>query len=293
MSPKTVTLIASSTAFILAVVKLIVGILSGSVAVLASAIDSLLDVMISVFNFFALHQSEQPANKKFNYGYGKIQSLASLLEGTIIAISGAYILYEAINKFISKEHILELSQTIGVMIFSLIVTAMLVGFLHLMVKKSRNEVLQADLLHYKTDLFSNGAVLVSLGVIYLTGWQSVDAILGIGVALYVMYGAWGVAKRGILNLLDRSVDEELLEKIKLTLSKSPVSSYHGLKSRISGNTLFLEVHLVFDEDISLLDAHKISDEIEESLPKLEPRLDWVILSHLDPCDDSLLENITA
>lgn len=293
MSPKTVTLIASTTAFILAVVKLIIGIFSGSVAVLASAIDSLLDVMISVFNFFALHQSEQPANQKFNYGYGKIQSLASLLEGTMIGISGLYILYEAIGKIISKEHILELPQTIGVMIFSLIVTAILVSFLHLMVKRSRNEVLQADLLHYKTDLFSNGAVLISLGVIYFTGWQSVDAILGIGVALYVMYGAWGVAKRGILNLLDRSVDEELLERIKLTLNQSPISSYHGLKSRISGNTLFLEVHLVFDENISLLEAHNISDEIEDNLPKLDPRLDWVILSHLDPYDDSLSENITA
>lgn len=292
MSPKTTTLIASSTAFALAVVKLIVGIVSGSVSVLASAIDSLLDVMISIFNFFALHQSEQPANQKFNYGYGKIQSLASLLEGAIIGISGGYILYEALNKLIVQKHILELPQTIGVMIFSLAVTAFLVAFLQFMVKKSKNQVLEADLLHYKTDLFSNGAVLLSLAVIYFTGWQSVDAILGIGVALYVMYGAWGVAKNGILNLLDRSVDEELLEKIKHTLSNSAISSYHGLKTRISGNTIFLEVHLVFDEHISLLDAHNISDEIEEKLPQLEKRLEWVILSHLDPYDDSL-ENITA
>lgn len=292
MSPKTATLIASSTAFALAIIKLVIGVLSGSVAVLASAIDSLLDVIISIFNFFALHQSEQPANKNFNYGYGKIQSLASLIEGAIIGISGGYILYEAINKLLIQQHILELPQTIGVMIFSLVVTAFLVAFLQFMVKKSKNEVLQADLLHYKTDLFSNGAVLFSLVVIYFTGWQSVDAILGIGVAIYVMYGAWGVARGGVYNLLDRSVDEELLEKIRHTLSNSPISSYHGLKSRISGNTIFLEVHLVFDENISLLEAHNISDEIEEKLSKLENRLEWVILSHLDPYDDSL-ENVTA
>ena len=292
MSPKTATLIASSTAFALAITKLVIGVLSGSVAVLASAIDSLLDVIISIFNFFALHQSEQPANKNFNYGYGKIQSLASLIEGAIIGISGGYILYEAINKLLIQQHILELPQTIGVMIFSLVVTAFLVAFLQFMVKKSKNEVLQADLLHYKTDLFSNGAVLFSLAVIYFTRWQSVDAILGIGVAIYVMYGAWGVARGGVYNLLDRSVDEELLEKIRHTLSNSPISSYHGLKSRISGNTIFLEVHLVFDENISLLEAHNISDEIEEKLSKLENRLEWVILSHLDPYDDSL-ENVTA
>ena len=215
-----------------------------------------------------------------------------MIEGAIIGISGGYILYEAINKLLIQQHILELPQTIGVMIFSLVVTAFLVAFLQFMVKKSKNEVLQADLLHYKTDLFSNGAVLFSLAVIYFTGWQSVDAILGIGVAIYVMYGAWGVARGGVYNLLDRSVDEELLEKIRHTLSNSPISSYHGLKSRISGNTIFLEVHLVFDENISLLEAHNISDEIEEKLSKLENRLEWVILSHLDPYDDSL-ENVTA
>lgn len=290
MSPKKATLIASSIASLLALVKLIVGVMSGSVAVLASAIDSLLDVIISVFNFFALHQSEQPANQKFNYGYGKIESLASLIEGVIIGCSGGYILYEAIGKIVSKEHIIQIDQTIGVMIFSLVMTLALVIFLALMVKKSKNQVLEADLLHYKTDLLSNGGVLFSLAVIYWTDWQIVDAILGIAVALYVILSAFGIGKKGVLNLLDRSIDEELSLKIQNTLESSPISSYHGLKSRISGNTLFLEVHLVFDETISLLEAHNTSEEIEERLAQNDPTLKWVILSHLDPYDDSVCKN---
>lgn len=290
MSPKKATLIASSIASLLALVKLIVGVMSGSVAVLASAIDSLLDVIISVFNFFALHQSEQPANQKFNYGYGKIESLASLIEGVIIGCSGGYILYEAIGKIVSKEHIIQIDQTIGVMIFSLVMTLALVIFLTLMVKKSKNQVLEADLLHYKTDLLSNGGVLLSLAVIYWTDWQIVDAILGIAVALYVILSAFGIGKKGVLNLLDRSIDEELSLKIQNTLESSPISSYHGLKSRISGNTLFLEVHLVFDETISLLEAHNASEEIEERLAQNDPTLKWVILSHLDPYDDSVCKN---
>lgn len=290
MSPKKATLIASSIASLLALVKLIVGVMSGSVAVLASAIDSLLDVIISVFNFFALHQSEQPANQKFNYGYGKIESLASLIEGVIIGCSGGYILYEAIGKIVSKEHIIQIDQTIGVMIFSLVMTLALVIFLTLMVKKSKNQVLEADLLHYKTDLLSNGGVLFSLAVIYWTDWQIVDAILGIAVALYVILSAFGIGKKGVLNLLDRSIDEELSLKIQNTLESSPISSYHGLKSRISGNTLFLEVHLVFDETISLLEAHNTSEEIEERLAQNDPTLKWVILSHLDPYDDSVCKN---
>lgn len=287
MSPKKATLIASSTASLLALVKLIVGVMSGSVAVLASAIDSLLDVIISVFNFFALHQSEQPANQKFNYGYGKVESLASLIEGVIIGCSGGYILYEAIGKIVSKESINQIDQTIGVMIFSLVMTLALVIFLALMVKKSKNQVLEADLLHYKTDLLSNGGVLLSLAVIYWTDWQIVDAILGIAVALYVILSAFGIGKKGVLNLLDRSIDEELSLKIQNILESSPISSYHGLKSRISGNTLFLEVHLVFDKNISLLCAHNISEEIEAELSKSDKTLKWVILSHLDPYDDSL------
>lgn len=290
MSPKKATLIASSIASLLALVKLIVGVMSGSVAVLASAIDSLLDVIISIFNFFALHQSEQPANQKFNYGYGKIESLASLIEGVIIGCSGGYILYEAIGKIVSKEHIIQIDQTIGVMIFSLVMTLALVIFLTLMVKKSKNQVLEADLLHYKTDLLSNGGVLLSLAVIYWTDWQIVDAILGIAVALYVILSAFGIGKKGVLNLLDRSIDEELSLKIQNTLESSPISSYHGLKSRISGNTLFLEVHLVFDETISLLEAHNTSEEIEERLAQNDPTLKWVILSHLDPYDDSVCKN---
>lgn len=287
ISPKKATLIASSIASLLAIVKLIVGLVSGSVAVLASAIDSLLDVIISIFNFFALHQSEQPANQKFNYGYGKIESLASLIEGVIITISGGYILYEAIGKLIYQEHIIQIDQTIGVMIFSLVVTLGLVVFLSLMVKRSKNQVLEADLLHYKTDLLSNGGVLLSLFVIYFTDWQIVDAILGIIVALYVMFSAFGIIKRGVLNLLDRSIDEDLSSKIEGTLKNSPIASFHGLKSRLSGNTIFLEVHLVFDEMISLLEAHNISEEIEEKLAQNDPSLKWVILSHLDPYDDSL------
>lgn len=290
MSPKKATLIASSIASLLALVKLIVGVMSGSVAVLASAIDSLLDVIISIFNFFALHQSEQPANQKFNYGYGKIESLASLIEGVIIGCSGGYILYEAIGKIVSKEHIIQIDQTIGVMIFSLVMTLALVIFLTLMVKKSKNQVLEADLLHYKTDLLSNGGVLLSLAVIYWTDWQIVDAILGIAVALYVILSAFGIGKKGVLNLLDSSIDEELSLKIQNTLESSPISSYHGLKSRISGNTLFLEVHLVFDETISLLEAHNTSEEIEERLAQNDPTLKWVILSHLDPYDDSVCKN---
>lgn len=290
ITPKKATLIASSIASLLALVKLIIGLMSGSVAVLASAIDSLLDVIISIFNFFALHKSEQPANQKFNYGYGKVESLASLIEGFVIGCSGGYILYEAIGKIISKEHIIELNQTIGVMVFSLVMTLGLVSFLTIMVRKSKNQVLEADLLHYKTDLLSNGGVLLSLAIIYWTDWQIVDAILGIIVAIYVMFSAFGIVKKGVLNLLDRSIDEELSQKIEATLKSSPISSYHGLKSRIAGNTLFMEVHLVFDEQISLLEAHNLSEEIEEKLAQNDTALHWVILSHLDPYDDSITKN---
>lgn len=292
MSAKKIMILASMTAFMLAVVKLVVGFFSGSVAVFASAVDSILDVLLSMFNYLALHQSDQPANKKFNYGYGKIQSLAALLEGMIIAGSGLYIFYEAINKLMYGRDVLEFSPAIGVMIFSFLVTACLVVFLGFMIKRNNNQVLKADLLHYKTDLFSNGAILLSLVLIYFTGWQSIDCILGIGVAIYVIYGAWGVIKEGILNLMDRSVDDGLLEQINLTLSRAPVVSYHGLKSRISGNTLFLEMHLVFDEAISLFDAHSISETVEKELSDLDPRLEWMILTHFDPYDDSL-NNIAA
>ena len=144
---KKATIVSSITATVLIIIKLTIGILSGSVSVLASAIDSVLDLIISAFNYFAINKSEQPANKTFNYGKGKIEALAAVIEGTIITMSGLFILYQAIEKaYVGGETTL-LGSSILVMAISLVITIALVIFLNYVAKKTNNMVIKSDALH--------------------------------------------------------------------------------------------------------------------------------------------------
>ena len=283
---KKATVVSSSVAAVLTLMKLVIGIASGSVAVLASAVDSILDMFVSIFNYFAISNSEKPADKVFNYGRGKIEALASVIEGTIITISGLFLLYQAIDKAINGEVSQYIDISIYVMIASLIITISLVLYLNYIAKKTNSMVIKADALHYKTDVFSNIAVLASLVLVHLTGYEIVDVIVGGGIALYIIYSSYELIRDGILVLLDRAVDENLVIEIeKIIKENNKVNAYHLLKTREAANQTFVEVHLVFDCIITLMEAHRASDSIENKIKKLDKKRDWIINIHMDPYDD--------
>ncbi len=288
MTPqKKATVVSSSVAAVLTLIKLVIGFASGSVAVLASAIDSVLDMFVSIFNYFAISNSEKPADNTFNYGRGKIEALASEIEGTIITISGLFLLYQAVKKALSGEVSQLLETSIVVMLISLIITISLVIYLNYVAKKTNSMVIKADALHYKTDVFSNGAVLISLILVSLTGYEIIDVFVGGGIALYIIYSAYELIHDGVLVLLDRSVDEEIVSKIKEIIEQNDkVNTYHLLKTREAANQTFVEVHLVFNCLITLMEAHKASDSIEHKIQKLDKNRDWIINIHMDPYDDS-------
>lgn len=291
---KKATIISSSTATLLIVIKLFIGILSGSVAVLASAIDSVLDLIVSAFNYFAITKAEQPANKKFNYGKGKIEALAAVIEGTVITVSGLFIFYSAIKKAIYHEPLEHLENSIIVMIVSLVLTIALVLFLNYVAKKTRSMVVKSDALHYKTDVLSNGAILASLILIQVTGFELIDSIMGVVISIYIIHSAYEIIKDGVYILLDASLDEEIVEGIKnIILGEKEISDFHYLKTRKSANTNFVDVHLVFSPGISLMRAHHAGDRIEEKIKELIPDGEWVINAHLDPYDDSEMNDKTA
>jgi len=156
---KKATVVSSSVAAFLTLIKLAIGIASGSVAVLASAVDSILDMFVSLFNYFAINNAEKPADETFNYGRGKIEALASVIEGVIITMSGLFLLYTAFAKYFGDKTSTYLDISLMVMIISFIITAFLVAFLKYVAKKTNNMVIKADALHYKTDVWVNIAVL--------------------------------------------------------------------------------------------------------------------------------------
>ena len=284
---KKATLVSTTIAFLLVTFKLSVGIISGSVAVLASAIDSLLDMIVSLFNYFALHNSDKEPDENFNFGRKKLEPLAAVIEGTIISLSALFILYTAISKMVQGGVIEHLDASMGVMVASLIITAGLVFFLSYVAKKTGNMVILADALHYKTDLLSNGAVLASLVLISFTHFTFIDPLLGIGISIYMIYSAFPLVKEGIMMLLDAALDAQSVAKINKVLnSQLDISSHHDLRTRQSGSEIYISVHIVFNISTSLYDAHMVGDRIELAFKNLFPDNTVYSLIHLDPYDDS-------
>jgi cation diffusion facilitator family transporter len=266
--------------------------MSGSVAVIASALDSILDMVISIFNNIAVRISESKPDKKYNYGKGKIEGLAALFEGLFIIASGVFIIYEGIKKIIYHEKITQIDSSIYVMLFSLLATGGLVMFLYTVAKKTDNLIVRSDLVHYKTDLLTNGAVLVSLLIVKLTGFYYVDFILSILIGAYIIKEASEIVKDGLEVLLDASLDLEIVEKIKEIIKKEPlVLDYHCLRTRKAGDRYFVDVHLVLTPDMKLKLAHQIIENVEEKIRALDKDKRWIINIHADPYDDSHINKL--
>lgn len=305
-APRQATLAAVLTSLLLTLVKLAVGLATGTVAVVASAVDSLLDFVISSFNMYAVRSAERPSDQTYNYGRGKMEGVAAFSEGLFILASAIYILRHAVLKFIvpgsmgSDWRMPEsipaesLGWAMSAMGMSLIVTVILVAYLKRKAAQSSSLIIRADLAHYRTDLLSNGGILVALGLVRFTGWAWLDPAIAIGVSLFVARAAIPLLRKGLAMLLDRALDDALVEKIRAIAEShtDKVTNVHELKTRRSGDTNLVEFHLVFDEGISLREAHQISDEIEMKVRALEETR-WIVNIHLDPVDDSFRDRRLA
>jgi len=293
MSPqKRATVVSTSVAALLTLFKLLVGIASGSVAVLASAIDSILDMAVSLFNFFAIQKAEERPNERFQYGKGKIQAIAGVIEGTVITLSGLFIIYKAFQKFFHGEVTGYLGSSLLVMLLSLGVTYWLVRYLLRIAEKTDNIVIKSDALHYQTDLLSNGAVLIALLLVWLTGWDWLDALFGLGIGLYIMYSAYEIIHEGTMILLDEALPGEMVAAIGEIIGSHPrANGYHWLKTRTDSNANYVEFHLVLEPQMTLEEAHHIAEEIEDRIVQLDPEKGWAITPHFDPHDDEHINEL--
>lgn len=284
--------VAGAVAIILAIVKFIVGITSGSLAVLSSAIDSMLDCLVSALNYFALKKSNANPNDKFNFGYGKVEALVALFEGAFIVGIAVFICYSSVQKLLNGAKSVETTSAMLVMVISMVLTGLLVLYLRRVYKKTGNLIIKADALHYKTDLLTNLAIFIALFVIWITGYDVVDAIFGIVVSIYIAFSAFGLVKEGVYILLDGALPSDVVRAIiDILNSKEDVKSYHYLKTRKSGEKSFFSVHLVFDPNISLSKAHKVADDIESDIKSKFSTQKWVFDTHFDIEDDRDKEEI--
>jgi ferrous-iron efflux pump FieF len=277
---KRAALAATVTATLLIITKLIAWLGSGSASLLASLTDSLMDVAASLLNLLALRYATQPADDEHRFGHGKMESLAALAQSMFIAGSSMLLILHGIDRLAHPAPLNQVGMAVIVMIFSTVMTALLLMFQRYVIQQTNSLAIKADSLHYRSDLLMNLAVLSALG---LSAWgiPLADALLAIAIGLYMAWSAKGIAQDAVQHLLDRELPEAEKAQIKQLAEQHPqVHGIHDLRTRQAGGTRFVQLHLELADDLRLVEAHKIADDIEDALHQALGDCDVII--HQDP-----------
>jgi ferrous-iron efflux pump FieF len=281
------TYASTATAVILIIAKFAAWLISDSVSLLATLIDSCLDALASMINLLAVRHALQPADKHHRFGHGKAEALAGLGQATFIAGSAMFLIIEAIGRFVHPQPLDTIGSGIAVMVFSIAATALLMTFQMHVIRKTNSTAIKADALHYKTDLLVNASVIAAL-LLAAYGWAGFDAVFALAIAFYIVHSAWEIVREALDHLMDRELPHEERERIKeIVYGHSETRGMHDLRTRQSGTTAFIQLHLELDDNLTLMKAHRIADEVEALIEEAFPGAEVII--HQDPA--SLLEPV--
>ena len=253
---------------------------TGSMAVFASLIDSLLDIFSSMVNLLAMKLALQPPDNKHRFGKDKIEDLAIFAQSIFFFASGLFTMFSSAQRLMTPRIIEKSEVGINVMLLSFALTAILITYQTIVIRKTKSRLVKADKLHYLVDFLCNGSVIASL---YLSQrWAAIDGIFGILIACYIIWSAYGLFLQASKNLIDQEFNEEERHKIIKLLAtyNDRVYAVHELKTRYAGSKPFIQCHLEMQGDMSLLDAHTISENISKELEELFPGAEVII--HQDP-----------
>ena len=269
-----------SVAVFLIIVKLIAWGRSDSVSLLATLVDSALDAFASIINLVAVRHAITPADKEHRFGHGKAEALAGLSQSLFITGSSLFLLFEAAQTLVNDVEIKHAFGGIVVMVISIVATLLLVNFQHYVIRKTKSVAISADALHYKSDILMNIAVILALWL-SINGWHIFDPIIGAIIACYILYSVWSIVSISLDQLMDRELSDEVRADIKqVVLAHPQAQGMHDLRTRHSGTMTFIQFHLEIEDDLTLIQAHNVSDEIEFELLKTYPSSEIII--HIDP-----------
>lgn len=260
---------------------------TGSIAILAAMTDSLVDLFASITNFFVLRFALQPADEEHTFGHGKAESLAALAQSAFITGSAAFLLLQGIQRLTEPQLVQGSELGIGISLFSIGLTAALVWYQRRVVKLTGSPAIAADSLHYQTDLYMNAAILVAM-LLNFYGVAYADALFAIGIALYILYSAVVMFWEAMQALLDKALPKDEVEQIWAIVNAQPnIISIHDLKTRRAGAVRFIQLHLEMRDELTLMQAHDISDELEQKLLAAFPQSEVII--HQEPTSVVQLE----
>lgn len=279
------TYASTSAAIFLISIKLYAYLVTRSLSLQATLIDSLLDGLASLINMIAVYHALRPADAEHRFGHGKAESLAALGQSIFIFASAGWLLWESIHHLLNPQSVGHNVLGIWVMAISIGVTSLLVWFQSYVITRSSSAAIGADSLHYRTDLLINFSVIVSLVLTSYFGLFAIDSLFAMGIALYIIISSWHITQQAIDVLMDRELadeDRKLIQKVALSHPK--VLGTHELRTRSSGARQFIQLHLELPESMTLGEAHIVSEEVEEALLAKFPLAE--ILIHQDCVKDT-------
>lgn len=284
---KRAALAATVLATGLLIVKIFAWWYTGSVSLLAGLVDSLVDIAASLTNLLVVRYALQPADSDHAFGHGKAESLAALAQSMFISGSALFLFLTGIQHLASPGPLRAPLVGIVVTAASLLLTLLLVTFQRWVVRRTHSQAVRADMLHYQSDVVMNGAILIALALSSY-GFKRADALFALGIGVFILYSALRMGYEAVQSLLDRALPAEDHEAIlQLALNWPGVEGVHGLRTRQSGPTRFIQLHLELNDYLPLVRAHQIADQVEKALLTKFPGSDVII--HQDPCSVVPLE----
>lgn len=273
------------TAAFLIALKTVTGLLTGSISVWASLLDSVTDIIASIINYLVVRISARPADEDHTYGHEKAESLGALCQALAISISGIYIIWEAVHRLFAPVAPNSAWLGIGSMFFSTAICFALVRRLRRVANETNSPAIRSDAAHYVTDIGTTLSALLALLIVALTGWQLADPIISIGISLFILWSAVGIARHSIDILMDRHIGpdaDEQIARIVAQYQSAGVRGFHQLRSRYSGAQRFIDLHLEVDEQKTFREAHALTVAVIRAIEAEMPRVSVHV--HTDPVE---------
>jgi len=278
-----------ATAVTLIIAKVVAFVLTGSMAILATMMDSFLDFLASLVNMVAVKKAAVPADKEHRFGHGKFEALSGLAQSAFVFGSGIMLLITAFDNYGRGYKPINVTSGVAVMVFSVIVTAVLLAFQTYVVRKTSSVAIEGDKAHYTGDLAINGSVIVSLLAEHFFELGFLDALFAALIALYLMFAAFLVFKKSFAMLTDMEISDDERKKIlDILLSNKSVTGVYDLRTRSSGTKLFVQCILEMDGRLTLNESHLICDLVERDINMVFPNAEVFI--HQCPADVEFINN---
>lgn len=264
----------------LTLIKLVVGLITGSMGIISEAAHSALDLSAALITYFAVRQSDRPADESHHYGHGKVENISAFVETILLVLTSIWIVYEAMQRLIHKSIEVEIAwYAFAVMIISIIIDVFRSRALSKVAKETQSQALEADALHFSTDIYSSSVVILGL-ILYSLGLKGADSFAAIMVALFVLYAAYRLGKRTIDELLDRA-PEGLETEIRQIIDKvDGVAGMERIRVRKTGPTIFIDVIINVNRLISLENVDKITKNVQKAVSLFSKNSDTVV--HVNP-----------